>query len=153
MNLKDLDYSESDCQRINVRIASGTDLTEARNYLFNHGITGLQWYAGIPGTVGGAVFNNIHGGTHFISEVIDNVKVITPEGKIKEISIKELGVDYDKSRFHKSKEVIISVLFSLYYGDVEKARFVTQEWGKTQKYSTSKLTRLCLSKYNTGTKK
>ena len=127
---KDLDYSEKDYQRINVRIASGTDLTEARNYLFDHGITGLQWYAGIPGTVGGAVFNNIHGGTHFISEVIDSVKVITPEGKIKEISINELGVDYDKSRFHKSKEVIVSVLFSLYYGDVEKARFVTQEWGK-----------------------
>jgi UDP-N-acetylmuramate dehydrogenase len=127
---KDLDYSEDDCKRVNVRIASGTGLSEARDYLFKHNITGLQWYAGIPGTVGGAVFNNIHGGTHFISEVISRVKVVTPQGETKEISIEEIGVDYDKSRFHKSKELIVSILFSLYYGDVEKAKFVSQEWEK-----------------------
>jgi UDP-N-acetylmuramate dehydrogenase len=127
---KDLDYSEDGSKRINVKIDSGVGLSNAREYLFKFGITGLQWYAGIPGTIGGAVFNNIHGGTHFISEVIKSVKVITPNGEVKELSIDEIGVDYDKSRFHKSKEVIVSVLFSLYLGDVDRAKYVTNEWEK-----------------------
>lgn len=127
---KDLDYSEESSKRIDVKIDSGVGLANAREYLYRYGITGFQWYAGIPGTVGGAVFNNIHGGTHFLSEVIKSVKVLTADGKVKELSIDEIGVDYDKSRFHKSKELIVSVLFSLYLGDVDKAKYVTEEWEK-----------------------
>jgi UDP-N-acetylmuramate dehydrogenase len=127
---KDLDYSEKSSKRIDVRIDSGVGLANAREYLYKYGITGFQWYAGIPGTIGGAVFNNIHGGTHFISEVIKSVKVITPGGEVKELSIDEVGVDYDKSRFHKSKEIIVSVLFSLFLGDVDRAKYVTNEWEK-----------------------
>lgn len=127
---KDLDYTEEGSERIDVRVDSGVGLSDAREDLFKYGITGLQWYAGIPGTIGGAVFNNIHGGTHFLSEVIKSVKVVTPEGEVKELTISEIGVDYDKSRFHKSKEIIVSVLFSLYLGDVDKAKYVTSEWEK-----------------------
>ncbi|MFC1780410.1 UDP-N-acetylmuramate dehydrogenase [Patescibacteria group bacterium] len=130
---KDLDYDESHEPRIEVEMDSGVDLPFIIKYTLNKGITGLQWYAGIPGTIGGAVFNNIHGGTHFISEVLKSVKILDKNLEIVDLSSKELGVDYDKSRFHNSDEIILQATLNLYKGDTEKARFTATEWAKRKK--------------------
>lgn len=127
---KDLDYDETDKKRIKVRMNSGVNLPKVIDFLLDKEITGLQWYSGIPGTIGGAIFNNIHGGTHFISEVIDKVKVIDSEGRVIEIPIEQLGIDYDKSRFQESEEIIIDATFLLFKGDAEKAKYVRDEWSK-----------------------
>jgi UDP-N-acetylmuramate dehydrogenase len=127
---KDLDYDESDKPRIEVMMDSGVSLPFAINFLLDNKITGLQWYSGIPGTIGGALFNNIHGGTHFLSEVIQEVTVLDKSLKIKKLPISEIGVDYDKSRFHKSGEIILQATFNLFKGDIEKAQFTVLEWAK-----------------------
>jgi len=130
IDMQDIDYDESNEIRIEVEMDSGVDLPFAIKYLIDHGATGLQWYAGIPGTIGGAVYNNIHGGTHLISEVIEKVKVLDTDLNIKELKIKDLGFKYDKSRFHKTGEIILSAVFSLFKGDAKKARFTAEEWAK-----------------------
>src|SRR3989344_671743 len=127
---KDLDYDESDKPRIRVRLDSGVNLPKATDFLLDKGITGLQWYAGIPGTIGGAIFNNIHGGTHFLSEVVDAVSVLDLQGGTHTLSIEDLGVDYDKSRFQETGEIIIDATFLLYKGDLDKAKYVRYEWAK-----------------------
>ena len=127
---KDLDYDENDKPRVRVRMDSGVNLPKATDFLLDKGITGLQWYAGIPGTVGGAIFNNIHGGTHFISEVLDTVTVLDLQGGSHTLSIEELGVDYDKSRFQETGEIILEATFLLLKGDVDKAKYVRYEWAK-----------------------
>lgn len=127
---KDLDYSESGKPRVKVGMDSGVSLPFAIDYLLDRGITGLQWYAGIPGTMGGAIFNNIHGGTHFISEVLDSVRVVDKKGKTYTLDIEELGVDYDKSRFQQTGEIILDATFNLYKGDTQKAGYVKKEWAK-----------------------
>ncbi|NCN03988.1 MAG: FAD-binding protein [Candidatus Pacebacteria bacterium] len=126
----DLDYDESDQETVLVEIDAGVSLNQAIVSLINQGITGLQWYARIPSTIGGAVFNNIHGGTHFLSEVIESVRVMDEQGQIKELSKDELSLGYDQSRFHHSNELILSVQFSLYKGDTDKAKNVVQEWSR-----------------------
>jgi UDP-N-acetylmuramate dehydrogenase len=127
---KDLDYDESEKERVRVRMDSGVNLPKATDFLLDKGITGLQWYAGIPGTIGGAIFNNIHGGTHFISEVIDTVTVLDLDGGTHVLSIEDMGVDYDKSRFQETHEIILDATFLLFKGDVEKAKYVRYEWAK-----------------------
>ena len=127
---KDLDYDESDKPRVHVRMDSGVNLPKATDFLLDKGITGLQWYAGIPGTIGGAIFNNIHGGTHFLSEVVDTVSVLDLQGGTHTLSIEDLGVDYDKSRFQETGEIILDATFLLYKGDVDKAKYVRYEWAK-----------------------
>jgi UDP-N-acetylmuramate dehydrogenase len=124
----DLDYDESEAPKILVELDSGVALPYAINVLIQQGITGLQWYSRIPATVGGAIYNNIHGGTHFISEVIHSVKVMNEEGKIQDLKQYELKAGYDISRFHETNEVIISAIFALSKGDVQKAAYVAQEW-------------------------
>ncbi|MBN2015662.1 FAD-binding protein [Candidatus Dojkabacteria bacterium] len=133
IEFKDLDYDESDKDRIEVVMDSGVDLPFALKYTLDKEITGLQWYAGIPGTIGGAVFNNIHGGTHFLSEILESVKIINKELEIKELRIKDLGVDYDKSRFHDTGEIILQATFNLYKGDSQKAKLTALEWAKRKK--------------------
>ena len=127
---KDLDYDEWDEKRVVVTIDSGVPLAVAMMRLIDQGITGLQWYARIPGTIGGAVFNNVHGGTHTIKEIVEKVVVLNNEGEIKSLSGSEIGFDYDKSRFHRSDEIIIEVVFEMYLGDKERAKAVVTEWAK-----------------------
>ena len=133
IEMKDLDYDESKEMRIEVEMDSGVDLPFAIKYLIDHGVTGLQWYAGIPGTIGGAVYNNIHGGTHLLGEAIEKVKVLDKELNIRELKIKDMGFKYDKSRFHKTDEIILTVTFNLFKGDVKKARLTANEWAKRKK--------------------
>lgn len=126
----DLDYDESEYPDIEVVLDSGVNLQAAMFKLFDQGITGLQWYSRIPGTIGGAVFNNIHGGSHVFSEIVSKVVVLTSSGDIKNISTKDMGFEYDKSRIHKTGEIIIAAHLTLKKGDVAKAKGVAEEWRK-----------------------
>ncbi len=127
---KDLDYDESKSDKITVIMDSGVDLPYAINYTISNKITGLQWYSRIPGTIGGSIFNNIHGGTHFISEVVNSVEIIDVNNNIVNLQKNDLNFDYDSSRFHTSREIILSVEFELFKGDAERAKHVAIEWAK-----------------------
>lgn len=127
---KDLDYEESNSPRIEVKIDSGVDMAFAINYLINKGITGLQWYARIPGNLGGWVYNNVHGGTHFINELIKSVEVINENGAVMTLKPADLKFGYDESRFHSTNEIILSVTLELYKGDQQKAKAAAIEWAK-----------------------
>lgn len=127
---KDLDYNENDSPRIEVKIDSGVDMAFAISFLISKGITGLQWYARIPGNLGGWIYNNVHGGTHFINEVIKEVEVLDKNGAVIVLKAKDLEFGYDTSRFHKSNEIILSATLNLFKGDQQKAKFVALEWAK-----------------------
>lgn len=127
---KDLDYDESSAPRTRVKLESGVDMPFAVNYLIDNGITGLQWYSRIPGSLGGWIYNNVHGGTHFINEVVESVKILDENNNIKELSQAELSFGYDESRFHLTKEIILEATLLLYKGDKEKAKYVAMEWAK-----------------------
>jgi UDP-N-acetylmuramate dehydrogenase len=129
-DFKDLDYDETNEERILVQMDSGVLLPYAINYLIKNSISGLQWYAGIPGTIGGAVYDNIHGGTHFLSEVLKKVWVLDENLNEKVLERKDLSLGYDKSRFQKSKEIVTKVEFELFKGDAKKAQAAAAEWTK-----------------------
>ena len=127
---KDLDYDEWDEERIEVALDSGVGLQGALWSLLDQGITGLQWYARIPGTVGGAVFNNIHGGSHTVEEIIERVSVLTKEGEIRTFLKNELALGYDESRFHRSGEIITEVVLDMFLGDKRRASKTAREWAR-----------------------
>ena len=136
----DLDYDESDSPRITVTMDSGVNLSFAINQLIAQGITGLQWYSRIPASIGGAIYNNVHGGTHFIGEVVKSVRVLDENHKTQIINQEDLEFDYDYSRFHHTDEVILDVTFELYRGDKVRARAASIEWAKRKAVQPSKST-------------
>lgn len=124
----DLDYDETHLPVKLVKAASGEGLQKLITWTLEHGLTGLQWFARIPGTIGGAVFNNIHGGSHFFEEYLHEVTVLNPQGEIKTLTINDLGFGYDRSRFHQSGETILNVTLKLFEGDVDRAKEVAMQW-------------------------
>jgi len=132
-NFDTLNYIEEKHYDVLVRIDSGTPLPFTINHLLEQGITGLQWFAGIPGTIGGAIYNNIHGGAYYFSEFIQSVSFLDHNDKLQNIHISKLDFDYDKSPFQDSKNTIIDVTLNLNLGDKEKAIQAALAWLKRKR--------------------
>jgi len=58
-----------------IKSSSGTQLSHLINYSLDHGLLGLEEFAYIPSTVGGAIVGNIHGDDkNYFSQIIDSVE-------------------------------------------------------------------------------
>jgi UDP-N-acetylmuramate dehydrogenase len=137
----DLNYEERPGDTL-VTAESGTNLTAMIVKTIDAGLTGLQWFGGIPGVIGAAVYNNIHGGTHFIGERLVEVQVLTAEGSIVAYPKSELALDYDRSRFHGSHDVILSTTFLLTKASAaeeEQASATFREWVRRKSQMQPKL--------------
>jgi UDP-N-acetylmuramate dehydrogenase len=137
----DLNYEERPGQTL-VDAESGTNLTALIAKSLGAGLTGLQWFGGIPGVIGGAVYNNIHGGTHLIGERVATVTVLTADNQVQTINKKEVGFAYDYSRFHQTGEIILRVGFLLTKGtapELERAEYTFREWVKRKSQMQPKL--------------
>lgn len=130
LDFSKIDYDESSKPQVLVKISSGTPLPYAISYLFNQKITGLQWFAYIPGTIGGATYYNIHGGNYHFSDYLETIEVLNQKtGKFEIINAKDLDWEYEKSFFQKNPHlIIISVNLRLFKGDTELAKQVYQAW-------------------------
>jgi UDP-N-acetylmuramate dehydrogenase len=132
-SFEELNYDESNVENIKVAIYSGTLLSLAINRLITNGITGLQWFAGIPGTIGGAVFNNIHGGTYFLSEFLTGVDIIDENGDLLHLSHDEMGFGYDHSKLQTDRKFILKAYFNLHKGDSKRAQETAIAWARAKK--------------------
>ncbi|HEX6041815.1 UDP-N-acetylmuramate dehydrogenase [Longimicrobium sp.] len=85
------------------------------------GLGGLQHYVGIPSTVGGAVWQNLHflsppperERTMFIAEVVEGATILTEEGEVREVDLDYFQFGYDYSILHDRKDVVLDVTFRL----------------------------------------
>ena len=77
-------------------------------------ISGLEFLAGIPGTIGGMIYMNAGPWGKSISEVIKSITYLDEFGKVCIMNnIRKLGFRYRKSPFMKRKVIIISCEFEL----------------------------------------
>lgn len=83
----------------------------------DNSLQGLEFFLGVPGTIGGAIYNNAHYKNELIGNFVKTVKTINPESKPSTYSQSQLGFSYDYSRFHSHTELILSVTFRLKKGN------------------------------------
>lgn len=97
-----------------VEIEAGVSLGLAVNWTLSLNLTGLHLFARIPCQMGGAVYNNIHGGRHFLSEYIVAVRAVQLDNQEERLfSPPALEWGYDHSLFHHSGFCIRSVILAL----------------------------------------
>ena len=77
------------------------------------GLMGLEWAAGIPGTVGGAVAMNAGAYGGEISQICESVTVINREGEQKTLSRDEMCFRYRHSVLEESGAIVVSAVFCL----------------------------------------
>lgn len=83
----------------------------------NASLTGLEFAAGIPGTLGGAIFQNAGAYKSDMGYVIQSVKVLTPDYRIINFTNKECEFHYRTSFFTTHPGYIcLSAIISLKYG-------------------------------------
>ena len=129
IQFSDLDYDDFSPIKTQVTINSGTILQKAINISLDNNLSGLQWFSGIPGTLGGAIFNNIHGGSKHFSENVEWVDVLI-DGKVERLTPKQLKFGYDYSLLHEKSLPVLSVGLLLNHFDPQKARQTAIEWTK-----------------------
>lgn len=89
-------------------------------YTLDEGLEGLEDFLGLPGSVGGAIYNNSHHLGKLIGETVQEVEVLDRKGEVKKYSQGQMDFSYDYSRLQKTKETVLSVTFKLKKGDKDK---------------------------------
>jgi len=105
------------------------------NEAVDAGLSGLEHYAGIPSTVGGALWQNLHflspaparERTMFIEEVLHEADVLTEENERRTVGVDYFEFGYDDSILHHRDDVVLSATFQLEPDDPERMRQVMEQ--------------------------
>ena len=102
-----------------VRIMAGVTMTRGAVFAANHGLSGLEFAHGIPGTVGGGIYMNAGAYGGEIKDVATSVEVMGRDGNIRHVSGEEMGFSYRHSCLEDSEDIVISATFALTKDDPE----------------------------------
>ena len=103
---------------------AGTSLSQLAMETAKNNLGGLEWAAGIPGTVGGAIAGNAGAFGGEISDNLIEVKTLSvEEGKLMTFEKKDCDFGYRNSLFKKNsgKFILISAVFDLEAGKREES--------------------------------
>lgn len=87
-------------------VSAGTMLSKVMNVSVDNNLSGLEFTAGIPGTVGGAIVMNAGASGFSVSDIVKNVTIYC-NGDIKTIDTSECKFGYRTSRFLVDKSAVI----------------------------------------------
>lgn len=110
---------KNDCRLLSLNndvmtVESGTPLSSLIGIAKRHGLSGLEWAVGVPGTVGGAVRGNAGSFGSSMSEIIISVTVYDPLAKeTREMVTNEKHFGYRTSIFKQGPLVILGVKLKL----------------------------------------
>jgi UDP-N-acetylmuramate dehydrogenase len=119
-----------------VRAGAGVEIFhDLINATVARGLGGLHHYVGIPSTVGGAIWQNLHflsppperERTCFIAEVLESCTILSEEGEVKEVDNAYFKFGYDYSILHDRDDVVLDATFKLTPQSPEELRFVMRE--------------------------
>lgn len=99
------------------------------------GWSGLEHYVGIPSTVGGAVWQNLHflspaperERTMFIAEIFESCEILSQENERKTVGPDYVKFGYDDSVFHHRRDIVLSATFTLERSDPAVLHRILQE--------------------------
>ncbi|HET8521684.1 MAG TPA: UDP-N-acetylmuramate dehydrogenase [Thermomicrobiales bacterium] len=97
------------------------------------GLSGLEHFAGIPSSVGGAVWQNLHFlapdrlRTRFIEEVIQSAEILEEDGRRRIVDREFFQFGYDDSILHHRPIIVLSVEFQLTPGAPQAIRHQARE--------------------------
>jgi UDP-N-acetylmuramate dehydrogenase len=120
-------------QENKVSAQSGTLLSELVDLSEELGLAGLEFAAGIYGTLGGAVYGNAGAFGKAICEVLEEGIILTSKGKLEIVNRDYFEFDYRHSKLKSSKDILLSATLILQKEDREKIRKKIEENLKVRK--------------------
>ena len=117
-----------------VRAGAGTPLPKLANFCANEGLSGLEFAAGIPGTVGGAVFMNAGAYGFEIKDVLYKIRLVREDGLVSDVNPGELEKGYRHGGI-PSGSAVSEAWFSLTPGNAEEIKRRAAEFMAKRKTS------------------
>lgn len=116
-------------------VESGAVMADIIPQAVERGWSGLEHYVGIPSTVGGAVWQNLHflspaperERTMFIAEVFERCELLTEAGERKVVDRDYMQFGYDTCILHFTKDIVTWAEFQLVKGDTVVMHRILQE--------------------------
>ena len=99
---------------------SGVSLAMASRKAADLGLKGMEFAVGIPGSIGGAVYMNAGAYDGEMSNVVESVRVIEPNGEAHLIKAEELGFAYRKTKLQNSGRIVTEVNLKLSAGQKDE---------------------------------
>lgn len=81
------------------------------------GLAGMEFASGIPGTLGGTVSMNAGAYDKEMKDIVHSVRVLTPDGEIKEVLNSEMAFGYRTSAVPKNHWIVLGATLQLVSGD------------------------------------
>ena len=110
-----------------IRVMAGVTMTRAAVFAANHGLSGLEFAHGIPGTVGGGVYMNAGAYGGEICQICTSVAVMDRNGNIKVLDNREMDFSYRHSCLEDSGHIVVYADFALESAPVEQIKGKMQE--------------------------
>jgi UDP-N-acetylmuramate dehydrogenase len=116
-------------------VESGAVMARLIPEAVRRGWSGLEHYVGIPSTVGGAIWQNLHflspaperERTMFIAEVFESADLLTEENERKTVDKAYMRFGYDDTIFHHRRDFALAATFKLERGDPNVMHRIMQE--------------------------
>ena len=98
-------------------VLSGTLLAAVLRETLSGGLSGLEFLAGIPGTVGGAIYGNAGAFGSCLGDFLETATLLDPGGGRTEVGREALGFGYRDSALKRNGAVVLKAMFLSSPGD------------------------------------
>jgi len=109
-----------------VYVEAGALLPKLLSFTIEQGLTGLEFAAGIPGTVGGAICMNAGTAAGEMGDVVDSVGLISPDGALVTRGREDMGFGYRTSHIPPG-HLVLDAKIILRHDDQERIKSRVKE--------------------------
>lgn len=116
------DFSEITLDGTQLHCQAGATLAKIGKFALEESLTGMECLAGIPGTVGGALYMNAGAYGGEMADVVVSAEYMQPDGTVVVMSREEMELGYRKSVFRGNDGIIVGVTLELRpgkYGEIK----------------------------------
>ena len=96
-----------------VRAKAATQLVKVLAKTREAGLGGVEFFAGIPGTLGGAVVGNAGAKKAWIGPTVEELTIVTPRGEVKHLKKADYHYGYRQSSLKMSGNVLVEAVLKL----------------------------------------
>ena len=97
-----------------VTAQAGVEIQELIDFCLDHDLIGLEDFSNIPGTIGGAIYINVHYFNKFISDYLTKAQIIDKKtGQIFDVEKSWFKFSYDNSKLQNQNYFLLNATFKL----------------------------------------
>lgn len=116
-----------------ITISSGYSVGKLAQLALKEELTGLEFLAGIPGSIGGAIRMNAGAYGSQMQDIVISTRYMERDGKIKKLNLDEHKFSYRNSIFAEMQDVIIlETVIEAKYGNAKDIKLKMDEYMKSR---------------------